>query len=94
MIHCSNLLTWIRRQPYSGDMISEFHQLSEKIRQLAELTQALRHENADLRLNAATLVSENADLIQRINEAHQRVAVLLEKIPALPQDQTQVQENA
>ncbi|MGS0742148.1 DUF904 domain-containing protein [Glaciimonas sp. GG7] len=79
-------------------MISEFHQLSEKIRQLAELTQSLRHENAALRLNAATLVSENADLMQRMTAAHVRVAALLEKLPALPeddtQDDTQDQENA
>ncbi|MDY7545199.1 DUF904 domain-containing protein [Glaciimonas sp. CA11.2] len=79
-------------------MISEFHQLSEKVRLLAELTQTLRHENADLRKNAATLVSENADLVKRINEAHRRVAALLDKIPALPQDeplvQPHVQENA
>lgn len=68
-------------------MISEFHQLSEKILQLAELTQSLRRENADLRLNAAALLSENADLTQRIYEAHQRMAALLEKMPAPPQDQ-------
>ncbi|QDZ30584.1 DUF904 domain-containing protein [Noviherbaspirillum sp. UKPF54] len=63
-------------------MLSEFHQLSEKVDQLAELAQSLRRENADLRLTLASLTSENADLSRRIHEAYQRVALLLEKIPA------------
>lgn len=62
-------------------MISEFHQLSEKIGQLAELAQSLRRENADLRLTLASLTSENADLARRIEEAYQRVSALLDKIP-------------
>jgi uncharacterized protein (TIGR02449 family) len=63
-------------------MVSEFHQLSEKISQLAELAHALRRENADLRLQLATTASENAALARRMEEAHQRVAALLGKIPA------------
>ena len=70
-------------------MISEFHQLSEKIGQLAELTHALRRENAALRLRVTGLQSENEELKQRIGEAHQRVAALLEKFPALPEEVTQ-----
>lgn len=75
------LLTAIRMHNYSDDMISDFHQLSEKISQLAELTQALRSENADLRLKSAMLAAENADLASRMQEAHERVAALLESIP-------------
>ncbi|HZW23560.1 DUF904 domain-containing protein [Noviherbaspirillum sp.] len=63
-------------------MISDFHQLSEKIVKLAELAQSLRRENADLRLTLATLTAENADLAKRIEEAYTRVSALLEKIPA------------
>lgn len=66
---------------YSGGMISDFNQLSEKISRLAEMTRALRRENADLRLDAANLAAENAGLLQRIEEAHQRVMALLERIP-------------
>ncbi|MEO6919532.1 MAG: cell division protein ZapB [Collimonas sp.] len=73
-------------------MISEFHQLSEKIGLLAELTHTLRRENAELRLRAKglqgdhdDLKSQNAELQQRINQAHQRVAALLEKFPGLPE---------
>ena len=62
-------------------MSSEFHQLSEKVAQLAAMTQSLRRENADLRLNVAALTTENAELSQRMDEAHQRVAALLEKLP-------------
>jgi cell division protein ZapB len=67
-------------------MISDFNQLSEKICQLAEMTHALRRENAGLRLNAAALAAENADLLRRIEETHQRVSALLEKIPVAEQD--------
>ncbi|HEV7929022.1 MAG TPA: hypothetical protein VGP12_02695 [Nitrosospira sp.] len=63
-------------------MVSEFHQLSEKISELAALAQSLRRENADLRLSVAALTSENAELAKRIQEAYQRVSALLEKIPA------------
>ncbi|HEX7645073.1 MAG TPA: DUF904 domain-containing protein [Burkholderiaceae bacterium] len=63
-------------------MISDFNQLSEKIGRLAEMTRALRRENAELRTNAANLTAENADLLRRIEEAHQRVTALLERIPS------------
>ncbi|HJV86778.1 MAG TPA: DUF904 domain-containing protein [Noviherbaspirillum sp.] len=62
-------------------MISDFHQLSEKVTQLAELAQSLRRENADLRLTLASLSAENAELSRRIEEAYHRVSALLEKIP-------------
>lgn len=72
---------------YSGGMISEFHSLSEKIDQLAELAQSLRRENAELRLNVAAASAENADLSRRMQEAYKRIAALLEKIPVPEQDQ-------
>ncbi|RFB74165.1 MULTISPECIES: DUF904 domain-containing protein [unclassified Herbaspirillum] len=62
-------------------MSSEFHQLSEKVAQLAAMTQSLRRENADLRLNVAALTTENTELSQRMDEAHQRVTALLDKLP-------------
>jgi regulator of replication initiation timing len=63
-------------------MISEFHQLSDKVSQLAELAHSLRRENADLRLTIASLGAENRELAARIEQAYQRVAALLEKFPA------------
>jgi cell division protein ZapB len=72
---------------YSGGMVSEFHSLSEKISQLAELAQALRRENAALRLNVAAVTAENADLSMRIQEACKRISALLEKMPVPEQDQ-------
>ena len=73
---------------YSDGMVSEFHQLSDKINRLADLAQSLRRENADLRLTVASLTAENADLAKRIEEAYRRVSALLEKIPA-PDDQNE-----
>jgi regulator of replication initiation timing len=40
-------------------MISDFQDLSDKIDQLAEMTAALRRENAQLRQANAALVAEN-----------------------------------
>jgi FtsZ-binding cell division protein ZapB len=68
-------------------MTSEFHLLSEKINQLAELTQSLRRENADLRLNTAAVAAENADLSKRMQEAYKRISALLEKIPSPEQNE-------
>jgi len=67
-------------------MISDFQMLSEKIDQLAALTQALRSENAELRLRSSSLVEENAELAHRMQEAHDRVAALIESMPA-PEEQ-------
>jgi cell division protein ZapB len=77
------VLTSIRLQPYSGDMIAEFHELSAKIDQLAEMTLALRRENAALRQVNSALNAENALYVGRMSEAQERVQALLEKIPEL-----------
>lgn len=68
---------------YSDGMISEFQELSDKIDQLAEMTVALRRENAQLRQANAALVVENIGYQKRLSEAHSRVSALLEQIPAL-----------
>lgn len=72
---------------YSGGMISEFHQLSEKITQLAALADSLRRENGELRQYAATVTAENEELSSRMMEAHRRVSALLEKIPEQVRDE-------
>jgi len=64
-------------------MISEFQELSQKIDQLAEMTQDLRRENAQLRQANAALVMENLASQRKLTEAHARVAALLESIPSL-----------
>ena len=67
-------------------MISEFQELSDKIDQLAEMTQTLRRENAQLRQANAALVVENLGYQKRLSDAAERVAALLEKVPALDAD--------
>ena len=71
------------RAAYSGGMISEFEELSDKIDQLAEMTNALRRENAQLRQANAALVVENMGYQRRLSEASGRIVALLEKVPAL-----------
>jgi FtsZ-binding cell division protein ZapB len=68
-------------------MVSEFHLLSEKIGQLAELARSLRRENADLRLAMVELATEKEAISRRMQEAHERVATLLAKLPAAHSDQ-------
>ena len=72
---------------YSDEMVSEFHQLSEKISQLAELARSLRRENADLRLAMAELSAEKEAVARRMQEAHDRVAALLAQLPSSQPDQ-------
>jgi hypothetical protein len=79
-------LTEIPLRLYSDEMNSEFHQLSEKIDRLAALAQALRRENAELRIDSATLAAENDDLSMRIEGAHRRLSALLAKIPVGEQE--------
>lgn len=84
-------MTEIHLHHYSGSMNSEFHLLSEKIDKLAELTQFLRRENAELRLKIAAMSSENAILTAKMQQAHQRLAALLEQ---MPEPQQQDEESA
>lgn len=62
-------------------MISEFHELSDKIDRLAELTQSLRRENATLRQSNAILSAENIAYMERLTQAQRRVEALLASIP-------------
>lgn len=70
-------------------MISEFDLLSEKISQLASLTQALRRENADLRRENAELKEENRQMAERMENACQQVSALIQALPV-----TEVEEEA
>ena len=63
-------------------MDSDFRTLSEKVAQLADLTQQLRRENADLRLRVASLATENAEMSQKLLTAKEKVAALIERYPA------------
>lgn len=63
-------------------MVSDFTSLLEKLTQLAALSQALRHENAALRGELASLSDENVALAARMDEAHARVAALIARLPA------------
>jgi cell division protein ZapB len=64
-------------------MISEFHDLSDKIDQLAALTQTLRTENYLLRQANTLLSAENLAFQQRLAEAQRRVEALLTQLPPL-----------
>ncbi|MGV8892678.1 MAG: DUF904 domain-containing protein [Burkholderiaceae bacterium] len=72
-------------------MNSEFNLLSEKIDKLAEMAQAKRRENAQLRLRIAAMSTENTLLTAKIQQAHQRVSALLDQIPD-PQEKGQQEE--
>jgi len=71
------------RAAYSGGMISEFQELSDKIDQLAEMVLVLRRENAQLRQSNVNLAVETMDYRRRLSEASERVAALLQHIPPL-----------
>jgi len=75
-------------------MISEFHDLSDKIDRLAELTQSLRRENATLRQSNALLAAENEAFMARLSEAQRRVEALLAQMPAEPGADTDIPDEA
>lgn len=62
-------------------MISEFHDLSDKITQLAALTTSLRTENYLLRQANSILGAENLAFQNRLAEAQRRVEALLAQLP-------------
>ncbi len=68
-------------------MIFDFQSMLDKVRQLAEMAQTLRSENAALRSEVAALTEQNTQLGQRMQEAHERVSVLLQSIPSVDQDE-------
>jgi hypothetical protein len=67
-------------------MISDFQLLAQKVEQLAALTTRMRAENTELRLKVAELASTNTDLTARIQQAHERVSEVLEKLPLAEQE--------
>ena len=62
-------------------MISEFQELSDKINKLAELTQSLRRENAELRQSNEALLRGNLEYMARLAGAKLRLQTLLEQLP-------------
>ncbi len=68
-------------------MVSDFNSLLDKVRQLTELSQALRRENAALRGELATLADENTRLSSQMKQAHDRVETLLSGLPAEASDE-------
>lgn len=75
------LLTSVERGFYSAAMISDFELLTQKVEQLAMLAHSLRHENAELRRNATDQAAQMQSMRKNMNEAHQRLDRLLEKLP-------------
>lgn len=63
-------------------MISEFDLLSDKISKLVQLAQSLRQQNAELRQQIEALSADKASMAERMSEAHDRVAAVLEQLPA------------
>ena len=71
-------------------MISEFDLLANKITELAELTQALRRDNAGVRTQNTELIAENRQLSEKTQEASQKITELAEVVQTLQHDSTGV----
>ena len=67
--------------PYSPGMHAELDTLEAKIRQVAELCQALRRDNIALRQPLVTAQQDNKHLAARLNEAKTRLNTLLDSLP-------------
>ncbi len=62
-------------------MDAELTALELRIRQAADLCRRLREDNDNLRAGIATLESEKGTLIERIDNARERLETLLKQIP-------------
>lgn len=71
-------------------MKSEFEQLAEKVTQLAAMTQSLRGENAALRRELSLLQGHYLELKKRMNEANQRLDIVLAELPAPVEDKEEI----
>ena len=67
--------------PYSPAMHAELDTLEAKIRQVAELCQALRRDNIALRQQLVVAQQDNKHLTARLDEAKARLAALLQSLP-------------
>lgn len=63
-------------------MLEELDQLAARILQLATLTQQLREENQELRLQLGESQNEARLLRSRLDAARARIETLIEKLPA------------
>ncbi|WP_230404999.1 DUF904 domain-containing protein [Undibacterium rugosum] len=75
-------------------MIPEFELLADKVARLAELTHALRAENAALRHELAGQTAKNLDMQQRIEQAQDRVLALIQLLPPEVVNQDQEEDAA
>lgn len=66
---------------YSVAMDAELTALELRIRQTADLCRQLRENNDKLRASIAALESEKCTLIERIDNARERLETLLKQIP-------------
>ena len=62
-------------------MDAELTALELRIRQAADLCRRLSEDNDNLRASIATLESEKGTLIERIDNARERLETLLKQIP-------------
>ena len=62
-------------------MLFDFDSLTEKINQLVDMTLLLRRENAELRTRNAELVNEHKIMSDRMEQARERVTVLIGSLP-------------
>ncbi len=69
----------------------DFESLAEKVNQLAELSIALRRENNALRIRNAELISEQNMMNERLQQARERIQVLINMLPML--DSAQREES-
>ena len=67
--------------PYSPAMHAELDTLEAKIRQVADLCQALRRENISLRQQLLTSQQDKRQLTTKLDTAKARLHALLETLP-------------
>jgi uncharacterized protein (TIGR02449 family) len=66
--------------------MTELENLEHKLAQLVALTQQVRDENRDLRMQMTKLESENASLHDKVNAARAKLEQLIERLPDVSEE--------
>ncbi len=71
----------------------DFESLTEKVNQLADLSIALRRENNTLRIRNAELISEQNMMKERLNQAKERIQILIDMLPVTADGQKEESDH-
>lgn len=65
---------------------SDLEQLATRVDEMIHLCERLLHENASLRKRQGTLIAERAGLIEKTEQARNRVGLMIERLKGMEEE--------